>query len=164
MLKISPKQLEKGEMRLLGLLSPSELQLEDDAIVKYRHDVEYDLTASLVSGGVLVFGTVSTALDCTCGRCLKIFEFKVCLDKLYHFYEDSALETEEIDLTPDIREDIVIALPQNFICSSKCRGICQVCGGDRNVTRCDCSTDKHPVNNAWDVLDKLVLDKNHEIK
>jgi uncharacterized protein len=105
-----------------------------------------------VSGGVIVEGTVTTVMDCQCGKCLRAYQHPVNLRNICHFYEKSS--KEEIDLTPDIREDILISLPQNFICDESCKGLCPVCGADRNRKSCKCRAEKKP-DAAWQALDGL---------
>ena len=44
----------------------------------------------------------------------------------------------ENDLAPVLRDEILLAMPLGPLCSPDCAGICSVCGGNRNVTACDC--------------------------
>lgn len=103
-------------------------------------------------------GGLGTALELGCSRCLARFEMTVDidLDVLYlpqranagegefeiadddlstAFYRD-----EEIDLGHLIREQLQLAVPMKPLCRATCRGLCTVCGIDRNVERCDCVT------------------------
>lgn len=47
-----------------------------------------------------------------------------------------------IDLSVGIREAIVLSLPITFLCREQCRGLCPVCGIDRNKTKCKCKVEK----------------------
>jgi uncharacterized protein len=47
---------------------------------------------------------------------------------------------EEIDLEPLLREQILLAVPFAPLCSDSCRGLCPVCGIDRNTGTCTCET------------------------
>src|ERR1051326_2509522 len=49
------------------------------------------------------------------------------------FYEKGGIELEEI-----LREQVLLALPMQRVCSAACKGICPVCGRNRNETTCDC--------------------------
>ena len=44
----------------------------------------------------------------------------------------------EIDLRPDIEQEIIMALPQQQLCAEDCRGLCPSCGIDLNQGQCDC--------------------------
>jgi uncharacterized protein len=45
---------------------------------------------------------------------------------------------ETIDLTDSIREDIILSLPMKRLCFPGCKGLCPICGQDRNLSRCGC--------------------------
>ena len=47
-----------------------------------------------------------------------------------------------IDLSVGIREAIVLSLPITFLCCEQCRGLCPVCGINRNKTKCKCKVEK----------------------
>ena len=64
------------------------------------------------------------------------------------FYEDG-LELEDI-----LREQILLALPMQRVCSETCKGICPGCGKNRNETACDC---KPVVDDRWTALRNLEL-------
>ena len=50
------------------------------------------------------------------------------------FYEGGGLELEDI-----LREQVLLALPMQHVCSETCKGICPVCGRNRNETVCECT-------------------------
>ena len=43
-----------------------------------------------------------------------------------------------IDLDPIVREQVLLALPMQVVCSEKCKGLCPVCGQDLNKAECGC--------------------------
>jgi uncharacterized protein len=49
------------------------------------------------------------------------------------FYEGNGLELEDI-----LREQVLLALPMQRVCTEDCPGICPVCGKNRKETPCDC--------------------------
>ena len=67
------------------------------------------------------------------------------------FYEGGGLELEDI-----LREQILLALPMQRVCSEDCKGICPVCGKNRNQNACDCSTVK--ADDRWGALRKLEIE------
>lgn len=60
---------------------------------------------------------------------------------------------EEIDLEPLMREQIILAVPFAPLCSESCRGLCPVCGIDRNTGTCTC--DATPPDPRWSALKNL---------
>jgi len=52
----------------------------------------------------------------------------------------------------------VLALPMQRVCSEVCKGICPVCGKNRNETRCDCKIESADnADDRWGALRKLEL-------
>jgi uncharacterized protein len=43
-----------------------------------------------------------------------------------------------IDVGRPIRDEILLAVPMTPTCRPDCSGICPSCGGNRNLTPCDC--------------------------
>ena len=48
-------------------------------------------------------------------------------------------EGEEIDVSPMLRERMLLALPTLPLCREGCRGLCAQCGRDLNAGPCDCA-------------------------
>ena len=46
--------------------------------------------------------------------------------------------SEEIDLSPFIREQVLLALPMCPLCEASCRGLCPSCGINLNDEACVC--------------------------
>jgi len=68
----------------------------------------------------------------------------------YYLIDDS---TNEFDITPLIRERLLLALPMKPLCSPDCKGLCPKCGTDLNKSTCDCVKDQ--VDERWSELKKL---------
>ncbi len=155
MLRIFVNQVDFNGIKLSGEEKVSDMDFGVlDSLVTLPEKVFYDLTATQVNGGVLVSGRVEMDLECQCGRCLGKYTYPIKCEEVCHFYETGA--NSEIDLTPELREDILIAFPQNFICRGDCKGLCAVCGGNKNVRNCRCGGSKVD-NSCWNELDKLGL-------
>ena len=104
-------------------------------------------------------GGLDTALELACSRCLTRVEMPVELDvDLLYLPQrantgegelevsDGELSTafyrdDELDLGHLVREQLQLAVPMKPLCRAACRGLCTVCGIDRNVERCSCDTE-----------------------
>jgi uncharacterized protein len=53
------------------------------------------------------------------------------------FYRD-----ERVDLSQMIVEQIVLALPMKPLCKPDCRGLCALCGANRNLVSCECAPEE----------------------
>jgi uncharacterized protein len=123
------RHLELGDLRLKGELPAAELDLEHvDDLIRIAGPVEYDLEVSRQEQGFLLQGHLRLNLVCECARCLQPFDWPLeladwsCL--LPTEGEDKVLIRNDcVDLTPYLREDIVLALPQHPLCKPECSGL-----------------------------------------
>jgi len=154
--------LHHGSVQLSGELSPEDLGFDlHDPCIEVRQPLEYELTAELMGDEILVQGTLVTALDCRCVRCLEPFELELRVDPWAAMLplkgEDAVpVVAEAVDLTPQIREDSLIALPQHPVCRPECRGLPSPVPG--STVPGSSPEEKKRTPSAWSVLDKLKLD------
>jgi uncharacterized protein len=147
--KIPPQGLElKGEV-------PAEnFDFAGDDRLSVPAPVDVDLQVTKVSSGVLCRGQIRVRLRCRCDRCLAYFTHELNISDACCFMEDA--DVELVDLTPSLREDILLAFPQGLLCRDDCRGLCPQCGQNLNVRKCSC----HGTNGSggvWSVLENLDL-------
>jgi uncharacterized protein len=158
MIKFSLRQLEEHEIRLEGELPVAELAFDvQDELIRAEKPLRYDLTVESMHDAILVQGSLRLTLDCECSRCLKSFKHDVVLDDwALHLPlegEDKvSIENDSIDLTPYVREDMLIEFPQHPLCKPECAGLKKKSGvrksdGLKNVEK----------PSAWTELDKLKL-------
>lgn len=48
------------------------------------------------------------------------------------------IDGDELDVGELARTEVILSVPGKFLCSDGCKGICDVCGINRNHTECDC--------------------------
>jgi len=156
MIKIPLHVLTNNWTEFDGVEPVSFLDIPDTEIMRFPHEVKYRLRAQLVTGGVLVEGTVETAIEAQCGRCLKEFERKVVHEDICHFYDD--LGHDLLDVTEDIREDMILAIPINPVCTEDCQGLCPDCGDDLNEAPCNCR-EQRTNKSVWKDLDDFEFEK-----
>ena len=164
MITFSRGLLEKQDIPLQGSEPAEILELEGDLIFNADDPIVYDLVISKVSGGALVSGAASTRLTGACGRCLQPSEITLETGDLQLFVELG--DEEMVDITEDIRAELLINLPANLLCSDDCAGLCSICGGNLNKVQCDCEPEEFDETESssdepspWDALDGLKLDK-----
>jgi uncharacterized protein len=151
--------LQKEPLDLAGELPAADLDLgrQDDA-VHLNHPLAYELTATDLQDAVLVQGELRLAVDCDCVRCLEPFTHEVeVLDFAAHLPisgEDAVPVTDDcVDLTPFLREDILLTLPQHPLCKPDCRGLAQFAAGGASGK----SSQTNAGASAWAALNKLKL-------
>jgi uncharacterized protein len=119
-----------------------------------------------VSEGVLVSAQVTGELTGECGRCLReITEpLQVRFQQLYAYEHSTTDETTDddevghmqgdlIDLEPDLRDAVVLALPVNPVCREDCPGLCAECGERWDELPPDHQHEQ--VDSRWAALGKL---------
>ena len=155
---VNLRHLEAHDARLQGELSVEELDVDSrDEVIQVNQPLRYDLEVQKVENGLLVQGGLHLALDCLCVRCLK--PFKHPLD-LKHWTFHVPLEGEErapvvsdcVDLTPFVREDILLEFPRHPVCGPQCRGLPGMSVGKAKQTTGGGPAVGSP---AWSELNKL---------
>lgn len=150
--------LEKAPVTLKGTLPVEFLDLAENDTFAAAGETQYELTGRMISGGVLVSGCCSVDISAACGRCLKEFEFTLENRRLQMFFELSEAQ-EVLDVTEDLRAELLLELPMNPVCSETCPGLCPVCGCDRSEKKCSCTADDTAEKvSPWSALDGLDLD------
>jgi len=153
------RHLEKKSLRLQGEASPEALDMQVDAtVIQARHPLSYDIEIERLGNSILLRGRLAMSLQCTCVRCLKIFERRIELaDWSCHL----ALEGEEavpvtndiVDLTPVVREDMLLSFPQHPLCEPGCGGLTWPPASGKE------KTEKQGAGSVWTALDQLKLKK-----
>ena len=104
---------------------------------------------------VFVHGSLAATIPQLCGRCLAGFDMTVTPSIEARFVPSPTgrgdeqelgsddLETDvydqgTLDLNALLETETSLALPMKPLCREECRGLCPVCGGNRNTTACAC--------------------------
>jgi len=127
-----------GSQREVTFTAPAPEDLGIDVIgVPEGDPIQFDLRLESVVEGVLVTGTARGRLVGECARCLVDIEdeFLADVQELYVYPESDAepdeasrMEGDLIDLEPVLRDQVVLALPFQPLCSDDCPGLCPDCG------------------------------------
>ncbi len=160
-LLLNLRELEEESLELQGTVPATELDLGHlDEVIHLREPLTYDVTATLLEDAVLVEGSFSLPLHCDCVRCLKPFLTQFAIpDWILHLPlsgEDKVSVVNDcVDLTPYLREDILLGIPQHPLCEQGCPGLpLKVSGIGKQPLGSDQILQKV---SAWDELNKLKL-------
>jgi len=124
---------------------------------------------------VKLSGHLQTTVRLACSRCLQDYVLEVDENiglVLLRFLPDDT--PEEIDLRPQdldtefydgmtidvdliVAEQIFLALPQQPLCRTECRGLCAGCGVDLNHEACRC--EHKEVGSVFNVLGSLKIER-----
>ncbi len=149
----SPKEIKFLEQveELNGIYAASQFR-------EFQFPNSLEVSLSYYRSGKEIFfqGSFGGKLNACCSRCLgnysfnlsKAFDFVLTPEPLRFDRKADALRsdelglsyysTEEIDLAPLIKEQVLLALPTRPLCVDDCRGLCGGCGVNLNLEKCVC--------------------------
>lgn len=128
-LHINVRLAREDSERIEGELPVEELGAEfRDELIEFASPIQYRIEAEMHGDNLFVHGELSARLKLTCSRCLKPFDHEIALPEFVALAplsgEDSLpQEGDFADLTPLLRDDILLALPTNPLCKPTCRGL-----------------------------------------
>lgn len=134
MLKILVKDIPAAGLHVHKKLEPKELGLTEEDLQCSVLDVESDLQR--VGSTVLAKTRVKTKLAYVCARCLEPIE-KVSIQKIDQDFSVNPT-IEYIDLSDDIRQELILNYDPVVLCKADCKGLCAGCGVNLNTEKCEC--------------------------
>lgn len=163
--------LERQGGKFAHSYAPGELDLNDERI-KVAEPPRVSGRIQQSDAKVTVSGKVEAKLQLECDRCLKAMsvlastEFKVeyVTPEVYQAGQAAELLDEDltlsvfdgaiIDVDDLVREQLLLTLPAQVLCQDECKGLCPVCGGDRNLKNCNCQ--EADIDPRWAGLKEIV--------
>jgi uncharacterized metal-binding protein YceD (DUF177 family) len=113
-MKVHLNQIPQGEtLHLEGEENPQVLELES-ADAEPIGPLSYSLDVGVSDGGLFATGSLNQRVKMTCVACLDSFEQELSTDSFATQVELTG--SELVDLTPEIREDILLLLPAHPRC------------------------------------------------
>ena len=81
---------------------------------------------------------IPAPLIMTCARCLEDFASTVTPQNVFTYRVGPK---EVVDITDDVRQEVILAYPPVPICRPTCKGLCATCG--QNLNQAGCSHPQH---------------------
>ena len=138
-MKVRLSEIPEEGLTLNEAFNPEQMNLQTPdlkftAPVKVKSDFHKD--RDVVLRHVKTVGD----LDLVCGRCLKHYgqPHEGLFDLDY-----SVKGKIFLDVTDDIRQEILLSYPMTFVCMETCQGLCVRCGQNLNEGKCDCQKVKN---------------------
>jgi uncharacterized protein len=168
-MRLELENLEKDQ-QFAHTYQPNDLSLEDTDL---RLIEPAEVRARLRRQGdeLELVGSLTTTLETVCARCLKPVAIPFTVDFDERFVTSVSWGAEEqhelasddlnlsifdgtgIDFDQLVREQLLLAKPAHTLCREDCRGLCPVCGADRNTAACKCEIQQ--VDARWEKLKDL---------
>jgi uncharacterized protein len=147
------------EWRIAGTLEDLGTEL---AGVPADRPIEGALLLESLVEGILVSGRLTGRMQLRCARCLKDFDAPLDVDVSELFTPAPDPDGDDYQLDPEgtldpeqmVRDAVGLELPFSPLHSPDCKGLCEVCGGDRNLG--ECPGDHPRVDARWSALDQVL--------
>ncbi len=163
-MKISIANLSEGIHKVHFSVEAESVGLEE----KFSKDVTVDVVLNKTSREVFLQAEVGGLGRFTCDRCVDEFERQItnAFDIVYlhdekesEQYPDDEVHmlepgTTQIDITEDVRQFIMLAVPLKLLCREECAGLCHRCGSNLNRGKCSCKTEE--IDPRWEGLHRLL--------
>ena len=176
---ISLKDLELRDVRFQVDIPAG--QIDFDSKLTQTSDLHAEGEASMLKhslGEIRLRGHLRIETSAVCDRCLEAIQLPLQnqFDLVYMpaadtlnggedeideaavevgFYQGNGLELDDV-----LREVVLLALPMQLVCREACKGICPVCGQNRNQRECQCQT--KAADDRWNSLKSLRADMARE--
>jgi uncharacterized protein len=136
-MKINIRDIPSEGLELSEEKLPEDLGLtDDDFYIKFKGPISLKAFVEKVSDTVLAKVHVQGQLETVCARCLETIEDPWTKDFLLDFLVDKSTETIELD--DDIRQEMLLNVPDKVLCKEDCKGLCVGCGVNLNNEACRC--------------------------
>jgi uncharacterized protein len=169
-MRIELDKLGKNGSAFAHAYQPEELAIDEEGVRLVRPPA---LKARIDRDGdqVRLKGSITAEAEVECDRCLKPIripvdaEFDVgyvpvtdySADETPELHEEdlnvSVFDEEMIDIDDLAREQVLLAMPLRSLCREDCKGLCPVCGINKNVQACQCESTE--VDPRWAALKDL---------
>lgn len=149
----------KGSIRLEGQENLTDNLPKTGSLLGYG-PLQVQLEARYVDDAAEVDGELEIDVEQSCSRCLAPVAQHVTVPfhETFKKGEEKAIDEESeedegeddvlyvsddrIDLKPYLAESVMLSLPFIPLCNKDCKGLCPVCGNDRNERDCGCKQEK----------------------
>jgi uncharacterized protein len=159
---VSPKPVREE-------FAPESIDLDGEAVMDGPAEIDaqyYDQ-----DGKVRLAGKILADVTVECTRCLEPQEKSLEIDFAAIFVDADKEQTDEerevepealdeslviggeVDTAEVVREQILLALPEQVLCKDDCLGLCPICGENKNLIVCSCGRDE--IDPRWAALKEL---------
>jgi uncharacterized protein len=105
---------------------------------------------TLVGDNLHLDGEMKGELLLSCSRCTERFAYEVNMEIHEEFTHNTDnkddniifIESDSLDITEIIENNILLAMPIKRLCSDNCKGLCQKCGTNLNISTCNCDNEQ----------------------
>jgi len=131
-MKIYVSKVPAEGLRDYASYNPTTMDMERDDI-RLREPFDVDAEIAKADTELVVRVDVRCPLHLLCARCLEEFVSVVTTNAVFSY---KVQPTDIVDITEDVRQEIILAYPMIPICQPDCKGLCGTCGQNLNGALC----------------------------
>lgn len=132
LMKIHVNRVPAEGLREHVTYDPAPLDMERDD-VHLPKPFEVDAFMTKAAQELVVAVDIRCPLHLVCSRCLEEFDAAVMTKALF---THRVRPTDVVDITEDVRQEIILAYPMFPVCRPDCKGLCSACGQNLNAGSC----------------------------
>ena len=173
-MRIELARLYESNGKFAKVYEPGELALDDERL-HVAAPLAVSGTVARSKGKVGITGELNTRVRVECDRCLKYVDLPAQTEFRVEYVTPEAYEAtdvaeltdkdlelsifdgEIIDLDELVHEQLLLTVPSRVLCKETCKGLCPICGVDRNTADCQCAANE--VDPRWEALRELANGK-----
>ncbi len=141
-MKIHVHHIPEGGLKQHATYDPSTLDMErSDIHLREPFDVEAFMT--LAEKELVVKADIRCPSVMACARCLDEFPSTIRAAAVFSY---TVQPTDVVDITEDVRQEILLAYPMVPLCRPDCKGLCRNCGQNLNAASCSHQAAVHRVS------------------
>ena len=153
-LQIDLRSVDVEEMEFSGEIPPQVFEMEKDTLSQPESGLRYEVLAQVAGKELIVQGRLDADFKVLCAKCGEFFSTSVRAPAFLRTY-DLSEGIEILDLTADLREDLLLELPAYPACAEAASGTCP---NLRQVLKLTKQPDEDaPGGNPWGALDNIQL-------
>lgn len=134
-MKINLLTIPQGGLELSESLTASDLDI-DSKELNFIKPIEIKAFVEKGINAVTVNARLNSVAEVFCSRCLISFVTKI--DKNYRFFYEVGQDDANVDISQDLREELILDFPVKPLCKPDCKGLCHKCGKNLNIEKCSC--------------------------
>lgn len=131
-MKIHVNRIPEEGLKEHASYDPSTMDMDRDD-VHLREPFEVEAFISKADKELVVDVDIQAPVHFTCARCLAEFTSTLSADAIFSY---AVQPTDVVDITDDVRQEVILAYPLMPVCQPDCKGLCTVCGQNLNESLC----------------------------
>ena len=132
LMKIQVNRIPEEGLRERASYDPAALDMERDD-VHLVQPFAVDAFITKADTELVVDADIRCPVRLACARCVEEFDSTVTAKALFTY---QVAADDVVDITEDVRQEVILAYPMVPVCRPDCKGLCASCGQNLNAGTC----------------------------